>query len=367
MEKELIPAKRVMDWLLLFLAPTLFMANILVSYYAPANDTIAMLAWATLVIEVLLLFVPAYLFIEKRGPHKFGRVKILPGEAIWSSIIGFGMFCLMAGVNGLTQAFFESIGMGWFASGSGDMGYLGGGWRVIAAVLLVGFIPAYVEETFFRGALMYAWKPYGVKKAVIHCALMFALIHWNPAALPALIAAGLVLGAVAAMSGSYYNSMVAHLVNNLLNVAALYTAGSEAVASAADTVGQLGYNELLMVGVLYFSLGAIIVFFSYRALRSAVRRRLIKERESALKQAKAAYGDSVESGAAFDSESAYNPAIVYNEVLKSTSLADNGGSTALADDDKNSKIMRLLTYGILVLTNAAVAAMLYYSHIAGVI
>lgn len=366
MEKELIPAKRLMDWLMLFLAPTLFMANILVSYYAPANDTIAALAWATLVIEVLLLFVPAYFFIEKRGPSNFGRVKITTVEGIWSFFLGIGLFCLTSGVNGLTQAFFESIGMGWFASGVSDFGYFGDGWRAVAAVLLIGVIPAYVEETFFRGALFHVWKPYGVKKAVIHTALMFALIHWNPAALPALIASGLVLGVVAAMSGSYYNSMIAHMVNNVLGIVFLYAAGSENIASAADTVEQLGANALLFAGILYFALGAILVYFTYRALRSAVKRRLVIKKERAINFSKIIDRGRFD-GEALDDEIKFDPALAFDEAVKSTSLADNGGNPALTDDDKNAKTMRILTYGIMVFINVAVAAMLFYSHALGVI
>lgn len=86
-------------------------------------------------------------------------------------------------------------------------------WFMASAV-----VPAFCEEFLFRGLVLTQLLPFGKTVAVIGSALLFGLMHGNPAQMLYSTAAGLVLGVVAVESGSIWAGMLIHLFNNMLSV-----------------------------------------------------------------------------------------------------------------------------------------------------
>lgn len=84
--------------------------------------------------------------------------------------------------------------------------------------MAVALVPAFCEEFLFRGLVLPQLLPYGKTVAVIGSALLFGLMHANPAQMLYATVAGIVLGLVAIESGSIWAGVLIHLFNNLLSV-----------------------------------------------------------------------------------------------------------------------------------------------------
>ncbi len=90
--------------------------------------------------------------------------------------------------------------------------------QAVLLYMAVAVVPAFCEEFLFRGLALTQLLPYGKTAAVVGSALLFGLMHANPAQMLYATVAGLVLGLVAVESGSIWAGVMIHLVNNMLSV-----------------------------------------------------------------------------------------------------------------------------------------------------
>ena len=111
-----------------------------------------------------------------------------------------------------------------------------------AAVLFDAAIPAVCEEMFFRGAIFAALRPMGRRAAVLGSALLFALMHANPAQLAYALVAGVMLGLLHELTGSLLYPVLFHFANNLVSLLFHFVGhtalliGALAVAAAVCTL-----------------------------------------------------------------------------------------------------------------------------------
>lgn len=90
-----------------------------------------------------------------------------------------------------------------------------GGRPLLGNLLLVALTPAVCEEALFRGPILRGLLPrFGTTGAVLLSAAMFSLFHLNLYRLLPTAILGVLLGYIAARSGSLWPSMLAHLLNN---------------------------------------------------------------------------------------------------------------------------------------------------------
>lgn len=100
--------------------------------------------------------------------------------------------------------------------------FMGGG-QVWALALLVILVGPLFEELIFRGWLLGGLRErWGDGKALLVSSLLFAVIHGDPWATPALFVLGCVFGAVALRSGSLYGSLILHSLWNATTFTILY-------------------------------------------------------------------------------------------------------------------------------------------------
>lgn len=118
--------------------------------------------------------------------------------------------------------------------------------------------PAFAEEFLFRGVYYSNLRPYGRTQAVLISALLFALMHQNPAQIIYTFVAGVVMAMMYELTGSIWCSIIFHLLNNELAVMTeilingKYGEGAYRGLYALDLVEVvLGISALILLLVLY--------------------------------------------------------------------------------------------------------------------
>jgi membrane protease YdiL (CAAX protease family) len=98
-----------------------------------------------------------------------------------------------------------------------------GGAAAVAAVALaflgVAVAGPVAEELYFRGLLQGALAPSGQVVAVAVTAILFAAVHFVPAAIPVLAVYGLLLGVIRSRTDSIVPGAIAHALNNAVAIA----------------------------------------------------------------------------------------------------------------------------------------------------
>ncbi len=92
------------------------------------------------------------------------------------------------------------------------------GFEYVIMFISVAIVPAFCEELLFRGVIMKNLVPYGKGTAVIVSALLFALMHQNPAQFLYTFFGGIILALVCIETGSIWCSVFIHLFNNAISV-----------------------------------------------------------------------------------------------------------------------------------------------------
>lgn len=99
-----------------------------------------------------------------------------------------------------------------------DPGPFPGGASAVVAVILafigVGIAGPIAEELYFRGLLQGSFERFGQPIAIGATAVIFAAVHFVPAAFPVLAVYGLMLGLIRSRSRSIVPGMIAHALNN---------------------------------------------------------------------------------------------------------------------------------------------------------
>lgn len=85
---------------------------------------------------------------------------------------------------------------------------------LLLSFLVLAVVPAFAEELLFRGAIMGNLLPFGSGTAILVSALAFGLMHQNPAQFLYAFCAGLLLGVIYERTGSIWNCVILHLLNN---------------------------------------------------------------------------------------------------------------------------------------------------------
>lgn len=139
-----------------------------------------------------------------------------------------------------------------------DFGALSRNALGIASVVVIAPV---VEELLFRGAIIRHLRNQGYTpwKSIAVSALLFGLIHVNPAQVPFAALMGLVLGWVAVSTRSLLSAIIGHMLNNALGVIEIMNTGS---GSAVPSYESLSTYELIMVA----SVGLTTSFLTGRKL-----------------------------------------------------------------------------------------------------
>ena len=119
--------------------------------------------------------------------------------------------------------------------------------------ITIAIIPPIVEELLFRGMILQSLRKYGDGFAIVVSAMLFGLYHGNFVQMVFAFIAGLVMALVVVRTGSLWNSIIIHFINNSISFGIEMTQ-RYAGDSTANTVNYV------IVGVL-FALGLISLLY----------------------------------------------------------------------------------------------------------
>lgn len=111
-----------------------------------------------------------------------------------------------------------------------DKGAIAGMMGSMTGIFAVGIVGPVVEEAVFREALLGGMLRRGVlpRRAILISALLFGLIHFNPAQVPAACGIGVLLGIVYWKMNNIVLTSLLHMANNLFCVAQYHVLGDSA-------------------------------------------------------------------------------------------------------------------------------------------
>jgi len=196
-----------------------------------------------------------------------------PRDAKSCALVCIGLMLLITPFtmvfNALTNLFFQIIGykrshpVGTIYGGVGDF---------FLMLFLTAVLPAVFEEFSHRGVLLSGLENRGSEmSAVILSALMFGLMHGNPAQIVYAFFGGLVFGVVAVKTDSILPAMCGHFANNAVSVILDYSTQKETALGAfyermtsSDSVLSLGLTVL----ILGLSVYGMILLLQYAARKA---------------------------------------------------------------------------------------------------
>jgi len=132
----------------------------------------------------------------------------------------------------------------------------------IVSIILVGIIPAFAEEMFFRGLLLNGFqKNYSDKKAILISSLLFGIIHLNPWQFVTAFIIGLVMAWIYINTKSILLCIYMHLFNNMMGVIAIKYKGVFSVEGFNSAYSQEMFQPIWfdLTGIIITAIGVLLL------------------------------------------------------------------------------------------------------------
>lgn len=254
-------------------AGILFMILVLIHIGMQFIDFGDMPTWATLIISQAFIIVPVivYFIVTKQNVIETMR---LHKVNIWSFLLviplTYCMYPLLICVNAISMAFSTNV----IASTMTDVI---SGTPYIAALSLMALMPAVVEETTFRGALLGGFhRDSNPWPGILVSALCFGFMHMNINQISYAFVLGLCMGITLEASGSILSTILIHFLYNGTSTTLLYllpklmqwsqtTLEQEGMSveqmeqffDAGEAVSNVTTEQMLLTAVMFLPVAAI--------------------------------------------------------------------------------------------------------------
>ena len=206
---------------------------------------------STVLLQLLIFPIPAYLYIVIRGKALMPRLRlrtfplsqlVLVLSAVLILIGGCTLLAMLCGMMKAQASFtlydtFSSV-------------HDGTAGATIRLILTYALIPAFCEELVFRSILCAEYEKGGILFASTVSALFFAFLHFDLTALPVYLFAGLLLSFVLYVTRSAVAAMIVHLGYNLFGVFA-----QAGLSGYCRSTGNVGLLVVILIALLLLSSG----------------------------------------------------------------------------------------------------------------
>ncbi len=215
-----IPAQKKINYVNIAIL-AFFVLKILVEvlYYFFPNCIIFTNTFFNYTITEVLIIVPflAVFAILKTNPLKeikFNKMK--PVNYVLVILFGICMQPILTFVNALSLVFTTNT-----ATSSAIAG-LYNEFPYIVSLIIMAVIPAFCEETAFRGALCQSYRPASPWKSVLVSALLFGVAHGNLNQFCYAFVMGIIAALLIEATGSIVSTMIIHFLMNATSVTLVY-------------------------------------------------------------------------------------------------------------------------------------------------
>lgn len=138
-------------------------------------------------------------------------------------------------------------------------------------ILIIAIIPAVSEEFFFRGLLQHNFvKGVGAKSGIILTGTFFALFHFNPFSLLALLVLGIYFSFLVYKTNSIYSSILGHFTNNFVAALSFYFFGKDDLVldSTEGIIATSQLPSIFMVFILSLSIFIVALNLIYKETKN---------------------------------------------------------------------------------------------------
>ncbi len=187
-------------------------------------------------LTILLPFI-AYCVIKKKNPLKEIRFKkVKPISIFFAFLITLFSYPVVVFLNMVSMLFVENA-VADVMPAVLDMG-------LIPGLLLMAALPAFVEETIFRGMLYNTYSKYRPVAGVLLSAALFGLMHMNFNQMPYAIYLGIIMAIMLEVTDSIVVPMVIHFTMNASSSIMLFL--SEGLLEATGETANMDLKSSLM-------------------------------------------------------------------------------------------------------------------------
>ena len=203
----------------------------------------------TILLQLLIFSIPAYLYIFFRKDLTVKRIRLVPFRLSHLFLVLFGTVFLICACTLLAILCGMMHGQESFTLyDTFSVPQEGGTIALIQVILTYGVLPAFCEELVFRGIICTEYESRGILYASAISAVLFALLHFDLSALPVYLFAGFFLSVMLYMTRSVVAAMVVHLGYNLFGIFA-----QSGLSGYCQSTGQIGLLIVLLVAFLLLS------------------------------------------------------------------------------------------------------------------
>ena len=141
-----------------------------------------------------------------------------------------------------------------------------------SSIILVGIMPAFLEEMLFRGVILSGFKDnYSRTKAIIMSSLLFGIVHLNPWQFVTAFIIGIISAWICLQTKSILPSIYMHLYNNMLAVLVMKFSDimffkEFNVSSSGRPFQPLWFNA---IGIVFTGIGVLLLMSSIKKLNIA--------------------------------------------------------------------------------------------------
>ena len=204
--------------------------------------------WYSLLCVSVTFLVPSLVFLLLRGSGYVRALRIRAPRKAHLPFVIFAFFALLSGAMLLSALCGGTSSLGNSATAF-EAAATGSFWRVLGNVLVLAVLPAFFEEFFFRGIVMFEYERRGAVRAVLMSALLFALCHFDLHNLPVYLFSGALLAAVVLATDSLFASVLLHIC---YNIASLF--GQRYLNALYDFTGGVELFLFILIVALLLSL-----------------------------------------------------------------------------------------------------------------
>ncbi len=177
---------------------------------------------SVIVLQMLIFLIPGIIYCKLRGeetkrhlclrwmgPRKF----VFSIFAFVTAFAGAGLIKLGLYAVGYTSTSY-TLYENYVPANTGSLG------SIIYVLVALAILPAVTEEFVFRGIVLQEYRTAGLSRSssLLFSALLFALIHFNPAQLPVYFFGGIMFGAVFMVTDSIVAAVTVHFLNNAVSL-----------------------------------------------------------------------------------------------------------------------------------------------------